>query len=55
MDYGDYCWRLYRDYCKDPFPHSLLSTRVIAAVTCALLNSTAVRVGVSEILPSAAR
>ena len=27
MDYGDYYWGVYRDYCKDPFPHSLLSTR----------------------------
>ena len=27
MDYGDYCWGLYRDYYRDPFPHSLLSTR----------------------------
>ena len=27
MDYGDYYWRLYRDYCTDPFPHSELSTR----------------------------
>ena len=27
MDYGDYCWGLYRDYERDPFPHSLLSTR----------------------------
>ena len=27
MDYGDYSWGLYRDYYRDPFPHSLLSTR----------------------------
>ena len=27
MDYGDYYWGLYRDYYRDPFPHSLLSTR----------------------------
>ena len=27
MGYGDYCWGLYRDYSRDPFPHSLLSTR----------------------------
>ena len=20
MDYGDYCWGLYRDYYRDPFP-----------------------------------
>ena len=26
MDYGDYYWGLYRDYYRDPFPHSLLST-----------------------------
>ena len=30
MDYGDYCWGLYRDYYWDPFPHSLLSTREIS-------------------------
>ena len=23
----DYSWGLYRDYYRDPFPHSLLSTR----------------------------
>ena len=27
MDYADYYWRLYRNYYRDPFPHSLLSTR----------------------------
>ena len=27
MDYGDYYWGLYRAYYRDPFPHSLLSTR----------------------------
>ena len=27
MDYGDYYWGLYRDYYKDLFPHSRLSTR----------------------------
>ena len=27
MDYGDYSWGLYRDWYRDPFPHSLLSTR----------------------------
>ena len=27
MDYGDHYWGLYRDYYRDPFPHSLLSTR----------------------------
>ena len=27
MDYGDYYWGLYRDYYRDPFPQSLLSTR----------------------------
>ena len=26
MDYGEY-WGLYRDDYRDPFPHSLLSTR----------------------------
>ena len=25
--YGDYYWGLYRGYCRDPFPHSLPSTR----------------------------
>ena len=29
MDYGDVYWGLYRDYYRDPFPHSLLSTRQI--------------------------
>ena len=24
MGYGDYCWGLYRDYYRDPFPPSLL-------------------------------
>ena len=27
MDYGDDYWGLYRDYYRDPFPYSLLSTR----------------------------
>ena len=27
MDYGDDYWALYRGYYRDPFPHSLLSTR----------------------------
>ena len=27
MGYGDNYWELYRDYYRDPFPHSLLSTR----------------------------
>ena len=27
MDYGHYYWGLYRDYYRDPFPYSLLSTR----------------------------
>ena len=27
MDYGDYHWGLYRDQYRDPWPHSLLSTR----------------------------
>ena len=27
MDYKDYYWGLYRDYCGEPFLHSLLSTR----------------------------
>ena len=30
MDYGDYSWGLHRDYYRDPFPHSLLSTREFA-------------------------
>ena len=29
MDYGDYYWGLCRGYYRDPFPHSLLSTRQI--------------------------
>ena len=31
MGYGDYCRGLYRDYYRDPFPHSLLRTRQISA------------------------
>ena len=27
MGYGDYDWGLYRDYCRDPFPQSLLRTK----------------------------
>ena len=27
MGYADYYWGLYRDYYRDPFPHSLLRTR----------------------------
>ena len=27
MGYGDDYWGLYRDYCRDPFPHSLLSIK----------------------------
>ena len=27
MDYGDDYWESYGDYYRDPFPHSLLSTR----------------------------
>ena len=27
MNIGDYYWGLYSDYYRDPFPHSLLSTR----------------------------
>ena len=27
MDYRDYYWGLHRGYYRDPFPHSLLSTR----------------------------
>ena len=27
MDYADDYWGLYRDYYRDPFSHSLLSTR----------------------------
>ena len=27
MEYGAYYWGVYRDYYRDPFPHSLLSTR----------------------------
>ena len=29
MDYRDYNWGVSRDYYRDPFPHSLLSTGVI--------------------------
>ena len=31
--YGDHCWGLYRGFCRDPFPHSLLSTRQLL-LTC---------------------
>ena len=31
MDYGDNYWELYRDYYRDPFPHSPPSTRQIKA------------------------
>ena len=27
LGYGDYHWRLYRDYYMDPFPHSLFRAR----------------------------
>ena len=27
MGYWDFNWGLYRGYYRDPFPHSLLSTR----------------------------
>ena len=27
MDYGDFYWGFYRGFYRDPFPHSLLSTR----------------------------
>ena len=27
MGHWDYYWALYRDHYKDPFPHSLLSTK----------------------------
>ena len=30
MDYGDYYWGLYRDYYRDPCPHSRRSTREIS-------------------------
>ena len=29
MDYRDYYEGLYRDYCRHPFPHFLLSTKEI--------------------------
>ena len=32
MGYGDDYWGLYRDYYRDPFPHSLLSTREFGLV-----------------------
>ena len=31
MDYGDYFGGLFREYYRDPFPHSLLSTRQLKA------------------------
>ena len=30
MGYGGYYWGLYRDYYRDPFPHSLPSTRQLS-------------------------
>ena len=27
MDYGEYYWELYRDYGRDPIPHSLLTNK----------------------------
>ena len=43
MEYRDYYSGLYRDYCRDPFPHSLLSTRelhwhVITTLTLKVAN-----------------
>ena len=32
MEYGDNYWGIYRNYYRDPFPHSLLSTRQITSV-----------------------
>ena len=48
MDYGDYHRGLYRDYYRDPFHHSLLSTRqrsqpLGAAVSCEPCALTALR------------
>ena len=34
LDYRDYYLGLYRDYYRDPFPHSLLSTREIVMEGC---------------------
>ena len=34
MDNSDYCWGIYRGYYRDPFPHSLLSTRQMMVSTC---------------------
>ena len=33
MDYGDYYWGVYRDYYRDPFPLSLLSSRQISVTS----------------------
>ena len=35
MDYRDYYWGSYRDYHRDPFPHSLLRTRLRQTKGCA--------------------
>ena len=32
IQYRDYYWGLYRDYNRDPFPHSLLSIRQIMRI-----------------------
>ena len=37
MDYGDYYWGFYRDYYRDPFPHSLQSTRQLQALKLMIL------------------
>ena len=39
MDYGDYYWGLYRGYYRDPFPHSLLSTREIGKIPSPLYQT----------------
>ena len=34
MDYGDEYWGFYREYYRDPFPHSLPSTRQCYSCPC---------------------
>ena len=34
LDYEDCYWEFYRYYYKDPFPHSLLSTRERTSLSC---------------------
>ena len=45
MGYGDYYWGLYRDYYRDQFPHSLLSTRQLLSTVLGFLRREPALVG----------